>query len=110
MMNSEMVNPIPHSAAPPRMRSRVSPGPNSPSPEDAEELADHESHDDAPCQGGAGRVGEDLGVQHDARVGEGEQRKDVVRDIRGVGRLEALVDRDGFAQAVRGGAGVLGVG
>ena len=28
-----MVNPIPHSAAPPRMRSRVSPAPNSPSPE-----------------------------------------------------------------------------
>ena len=29
-MNSEIVNPIPDSAAPPAMRSRVSPGPNSP--------------------------------------------------------------------------------
>jgi hypothetical protein len=78
--------------------------------EHAEELADDQAHDDAPCQGGAGRVGEDLGAQHDARVGKGEQRKDDVRDVRGVGGLEPLVDRDGFAQAVRGGAGVLGVG
>ena len=30
-MNSEIVKPMPHSAAPPAMRSSVRPGPNSPS-------------------------------------------------------------------------------
>ena len=117
-MNSEIVKPMPHSAAPPAMRSSVSPGPNSPrrssaqhgrGAEDADELADDQADDDAPGERRADRAGEDLGADHHAGVGEGEQRQDDVRDVRGVGGLQPLVDRDRLAQAVRGGAGVLRV-
>ena len=65
-MNSEIVKPMPHSAAPPAMRSRVRPGPNSPSrrsaqdgggAEDADELADDEADHDAPRQRRRDRAG-----------------------------------------------------
>ena len=58
-MKSEMVKPIPDSAAPPAIRRNVSPGASSPSrvrrmnqvaPGDADELADHQAGDDAPRQ------------------------------------------------------------
>ena len=58
-MNSEMVKPIPDSAAPPAIRRSVSPGASSPSPVrahepgrpgDADELADHQTGDDPPRQ------------------------------------------------------------
>ena len=117
-MNSEIVKPMPHSAAPPAMRSSVRPGPNSPTPqqpqngggaEDADELADDQADDDSPGERRRHRAGQDLGVDHHARVGEGEQGEDHVRDVRGVGRLQSLVDRDRLAQAVGRRAGVLGV-
>ena len=73
--------------------------------EHPDELADDQAHDDAPREGRGHRAGEDLGVDHDARVGEGEQREDHIGDVRGVCGLQALVDRDRLAQAVRRRAG-----
>ena len=58
-MNSEMVNPIPDSAAPPATRRSVRPGASCADPGgaheggragDADQLADHQTDDDAPRQ------------------------------------------------------------
>ena len=105
-MKSEMVKPIPDSAAPPAIRRSVSPGASSPHAGrddrgrrgDADELADHQARDDTPGQRRPHRRREGVRVEPHPGVGEREQRQHQERDVRPERGLQPLVDRNRLAQ------------
>ncbi len=118
-MNSEIVKPMPHSAAPPAMPVERQARPEVADPERRFSSAvEPKTPTNLPTtrpttmphvSGEVSGADQDLGTERDARVRQREQRQDDVRDVRRVRRLQPFVDRDRLAEAVRGGARVLGV-
>ena len=117
-MKSEMVKPIPDSAAPPATRRSRSPGRQLAEARaahqprrtgDADELAEHQAGDDAPRQRRARRGRQAGRVQPDPGVDQCEQRQHQERHVRPDIGLQSFVDRNRLAQTAGGGAGVLRV-
>lgn len=78
--------------------------------EDADELAEDKTGDDAPGQSRPERVGQRLRGDEDAGVDEREDRDDDEADDAAQGELEPVVDRHGAEDALGGGHPAFGVG
>jgi hypothetical protein len=103
-MNSEMVKPMPDSAAPPASCSQ------SGAEQDADELAQHQPGDDAQGDRRGGRGAQRLAGQRDAGVGQGEHRDDDEAGPRLPELLQPLAGRHRPVDREPGGAGELRVG